>query len=76
MFEKKRKTRVEVYRVTRPIFYFGERVEVGQMIELPRWMGVNLTSAGRVELRDEIEGFDVVEVTPAFRGPGRGITQR
>lgn len=74
MFSKAKKTVVHVYRVTRPIYYRGEHMPVGGLVELPRWLGINLMSAGRVEMRDEVEGFDVVEAVPAFRRAG--VTSR
>lgn len=53
------KTKVHVYRVLRPIFYYNEPLPVGALIELPRWLGENLVSAGRVEPRDKIDNFNV-----------------
>lgn len=67
MFSKPKKTLVHVYRVTRPIFYRREPLPVGSLVELPPWLGTNLMSAGRVEMRDKVEGFDAVEAVPAFR---------
>jgi hypothetical protein len=63
------------YRVMRPIYHKGQILGIGQLIELPREIGANLMTVGRVEPLDA-EQFDDAEVAPAFCIGRPGITQR
>lgn len=63
------------YRVTRPIHHQGQVLGIGQLVELPRSIGANLTTVGRVLPLDS-DNLDDAEVAPAFRIAKRGITQR
>ncbi len=63
------------YRVLRAIHNGGQVVGAGQLVELPRPIGANLTACGRVEPRDP-EQLDDAVPAPAFRDLTRGIGRR
>ena len=71
----KQKEKICVYRVLRPIRHGGQIVGAGQLVELPRSIGANLTTCGRVEPRDAEQINDAVPC-PAFRNPDAGIVRR
>lgn len=63
------------YRVLRAIHHEGQIVGAGQLVELPRSIGADLTTCGRVEPRDADQFADAMPA-PAFQKSRGGIIRR
>lgn len=72
---KNRNEQICTYRVLRAIHHGGQILGAGQIVELPRSIGANLTQCGRVEPLDVEQMNDAVPC-PAFRNPATGIVRR
>lgn len=58
---------LRAYRTLRPIRYNGGVAAVGEVVDLPRWMGLNLTLSGRVEPSDPEPGDAAIRSAPFGR---------